>query len=163
VAYYWWYQYHSLRNPTIDDMLHMSMESYSGLILTEENRRTRRGTCPSATLSTTNPVRIDLGAYPGLHSHRAAANHLSLGIAWEWTWEPRGRKGNVTFRMFFHHRVGCAIWSVGLDRLDIVLVSSITGQGMDVCLRLSELYTPVYSYARPCYAPILRPVSPTKG
>jgi hypothetical protein len=29
--------------------------------LTEENQRTRRKTCPSATLSTTNPKRTDPG------------------------------------------------------------------------------------------------------
>jgi hypothetical protein len=31
-----------------------------------ENLRTRRKTCPSATLSTTNPTWIDMGANPGL-------------------------------------------------------------------------------------------------
>jgi hypothetical protein len=41
----------------------MSLKSDGGMILTEENRRTRRKTCPSATLSTTNPTWID----PGLH------------------------------------------------------------------------------------------------
>jgi hypothetical protein len=33
----------------------MNMESHGGMIWTGENRRTRRKTCPSATLSTTNP------------------------------------------------------------------------------------------------------------
>jgi hypothetical protein len=35
-------------------------------ILTGENRRTRRKSCPSATLSTTNPTWIDPGANPCL-------------------------------------------------------------------------------------------------
>jgi hypothetical protein len=34
--------------------------------LTGENRSTRRETCPSATLSTTNPTWTDLGSNPGL-------------------------------------------------------------------------------------------------
>jgi hypothetical protein len=39
----------------------MSLESDGGMILTGENRRTRRKTCPIATLSTTNPTWIDPG------------------------------------------------------------------------------------------------------
>jgi hypothetical protein len=34
--------------------------------LTRENRSTRRKTCPSATLSTTNPTWTDPGSNPGL-------------------------------------------------------------------------------------------------
>jgi hypothetical protein len=47
--------------------------SNGGIILTEENRRTRRETCPSATLSITNPTWTDLGE-PGLHSEKPATN-----------------------------------------------------------------------------------------
>jgi hypothetical protein len=36
----------------------MSMENDGGMILTGKNRRTRRKTCTSATLSTTNPTWI---------------------------------------------------------------------------------------------------------
>jgi hypothetical protein len=46
-------------------------------ILTGENRRTRRKTCPSATLSTINPIWID----PGLRGERPATNDLSHGKA----------------------------------------------------------------------------------
>jgi hypothetical protein len=46
-------------------------------ILTGENRRTRRKTCPSVTLSTTNPTRID--ANPGQYGERPATNDLSHG------------------------------------------------------------------------------------
>jgi len=46
-----------------------------------ENRRTRRKTCPSATLSTTNPTWIDPGANPGLRGERPATNRLSHGTA----------------------------------------------------------------------------------
>jgi hypothetical protein len=49
--------------------------------LTGENRRTRIKTCPSATLSTTNPTWIDHGANPGLRGERPAANYLSYGTA----------------------------------------------------------------------------------
>jgi hypothetical protein len=51
------------------------------MIMAAENRRTQRKTCPSATLSTTNPTWIDPGANPGLHGERAATNHLSHGMA----------------------------------------------------------------------------------
>jgi hypothetical protein len=50
-------------------------------ILTGENRRTRRKTCPSATLSTTNPAWIEPGANPGLRGERPASNDLSHGTA----------------------------------------------------------------------------------
>jgi hypothetical protein len=49
--------------------------------LTGENRSTRRNTCPSATLSTTNPTRIDLGS--SLSGGRPATNRLSHGTAEE--------------------------------------------------------------------------------
>jgi hypothetical protein len=42
----------------------MSMDSHDGMILTGENRRTRKKTCPSATLSTTNPIWTDPDANP---------------------------------------------------------------------------------------------------
>jgi hypothetical protein len=45
------------------------------------NRRTRRKTCPSATLPTTNPTWIDPGANPGLRGERPATNDLSHGMA----------------------------------------------------------------------------------
>jgi hypothetical protein len=51
------------------------------MILTGENRRTRRKTCPSATLSTANPTWIDPGANPGLRGERPASNRLSHGTA----------------------------------------------------------------------------------
>jgi hypothetical protein len=49
--------------------------------LTGENRSTRRKTCPSATLSTTNPTWTDPGSNPGLRGERPAANSLSHGTA----------------------------------------------------------------------------------
>jgi hypothetical protein len=46
-----------------------------------ENRRTRRRTCPSATLSTTNPAWVDPDANPVLRGERPTTNHLSHGTA----------------------------------------------------------------------------------
>jgi hypothetical protein len=42
-----------------------------------ENGSTPGKTCPSATLSTTNPTWTDPGSNPGLRSGRPAANRLS--------------------------------------------------------------------------------------
>jgi hypothetical protein len=42
---------------------------------------TRRKTCPSATLSTTNPTWTDPGSNPGLRNGRPATNRLSHGTA----------------------------------------------------------------------------------
>jgi hypothetical protein len=39
-----------------------------------ENRSTRRKTCPSATLSTTNPTWTGPGSNPGLRGERTATN-----------------------------------------------------------------------------------------
>ena len=47
--------------------------------LTGENRSTRGKTCPSATLSTTNPTWTDPGSNPGLRDGRPATNGLSHG------------------------------------------------------------------------------------
>jgi hypothetical protein len=59
----------------------MSMESDDEMILTAENRITRRKPCPSATLSTINPTFIDMGAKMGLRGERPTTNHLSYGTA----------------------------------------------------------------------------------
>jgi hypothetical protein len=57
---------------------YMSMDSQGGMDDTDRgNRRTRRKTCPSATLSTTNPTWTDLG----LCVDRPATNRLSHGTA----------------------------------------------------------------------------------
>jgi hypothetical protein len=47
--------------------------------MTGENRSTREKTCPSATLSTTDPTRTDPGSNPGLRGGRQATNRLSHG------------------------------------------------------------------------------------
>jgi hypothetical protein len=41
-------------------------------------------TCPSATLSTTNPTWPDLGSNPGRHGGKLTTNRLSYGTASEW-------------------------------------------------------------------------------
>jgi hypothetical protein len=51
------------------------------MILTGENRSTPGKTCPSATLSTTNPTWTDQGSNPGLRDGRPATNRLSHGTA----------------------------------------------------------------------------------
>jgi hypothetical protein len=61
---------------------YMSMESHGGMILTGENRRTRRKTCPSATFSTTNPTWTSQGANPGLCGEMLATNCLSHDTAY---------------------------------------------------------------------------------
>jgi hypothetical protein len=48
--------------------------------LTGENRRTRGKTCPSATLSTTNPTWTDLGSNPGPHGVWPAAIGPSVAL-----------------------------------------------------------------------------------
>jgi len=54
-----------LRPPTgLLFIAQMSMESHGGVILKGKNRRTRRKTCPSRTMSTTNPTCTDQGANP---------------------------------------------------------------------------------------------------
>jgi hypothetical protein len=49
--------------------------------LTGENQSTLRKTCPSATLSITNPTWTDPGSNPGLRSERPGTNRLSHGTA----------------------------------------------------------------------------------
>ena len=47
--------------------------------LTGKNRSTRGETCPSATLSTTNPTWTEQVSNQGLRGERPATNHLSHG------------------------------------------------------------------------------------
>jgi hypothetical protein len=58
--------------PVVHSPGDISVESYGGMILTVENRRTRGETCPSAPLSITNPTWIDQSANPGLRGERPA-------------------------------------------------------------------------------------------
>jgi hypothetical protein len=51
------------------------------MILTGENRKTRRETCPSSTLSNTNLTWTDLGRKPGFCGEKPATNLLSYGTA----------------------------------------------------------------------------------
>jgi hypothetical protein len=60
------------------------MESQDGMILTGENQRAWRKTCPNAALSTTNPAWTDLYVNLGLHSDRLSTNRLSHGMAYNW-------------------------------------------------------------------------------
>jgi hypothetical protein len=59
----------------------MGMENDGGMILTRENRKTRRKICPSASLTTTNITWIYPDANPGLRGERPATNRLSHGMA----------------------------------------------------------------------------------
>jgi hypothetical protein len=61
--------------------IHEWIWSSGGMILKWENRRLRRKTCPSDTLSTKNPTRTALGTNSGLHTEEPATNRLSYGTA----------------------------------------------------------------------------------
>jgi hypothetical protein len=65
------------------------------MILTRKNRRTLRKTCPSVTLSTTNPIWTDPGANPGLRSGRPATNRLRHGTAELGTYPDKKRRIRV--------------------------------------------------------------------
>jgi hypothetical protein len=67
----------------------MLIGNRGGLILTEQNRRTRRKTCPSATLSTKNSTRTDRGSNPDLRGDRSATNCLNHGTAFTVTYEKK--------------------------------------------------------------------------
>jgi hypothetical protein len=58
----------------------MSLDSDCGMILTAETEELGK-TCPSPTLSTTNPTWIVPGANPGLCGERPATNDLNHGMA----------------------------------------------------------------------------------
>jgi hypothetical protein len=53
------------------------------MILAGENRSTGRETCPSDTLSTTNPTRTSLEWSPGLRIERQATKRLSRGMTFQ--------------------------------------------------------------------------------
>jgi hypothetical protein len=54
-----------------------SMDSYGEIRDTGKKKKTRRKTCASATLSTTNPTRADQGTNPDLSGERPVTNRLS--------------------------------------------------------------------------------------
>jgi hypothetical protein len=52
-----------------------------GMKIGRGNRSTRKKTCPSATLSTTNPAWLDTGSISGRRGGKPATNRLSYGAA----------------------------------------------------------------------------------
>jgi hypothetical protein len=62
---------------SIPHMIYEWIWSSGGMILIRENRRTRRKSYPSATLSTINPILTELGAESGLRDEKPATNRLS--------------------------------------------------------------------------------------
>jgi hypothetical protein len=67
--------------PIVYPLDSMQVWSHGGMILTVENRRTRRNPCPSATMYTTIPRWTDPGAKPGLCGEIPTTNRLSYGTA----------------------------------------------------------------------------------
>jgi hypothetical protein len=65
----------------IPQMIYMRVDSCGGMILTGENWRTQRKTCPSAIMSIINPTWTNPDVNPGLHSERPATNPLNHGTA----------------------------------------------------------------------------------
>jgi hypothetical protein len=60
--------------------------STGGMKLTGENRSTGGKTCPSTTLSTTNPTWTDPGSNPGLRGESPVTNTLSHDTAFDICW-----------------------------------------------------------------------------
>jgi hypothetical protein len=88
-------------------------------ILTGENRRTRRKICPSATLSTTNPTWIDLGANPVFRGDRPATNDLSHGTAHYVSLSLTNRKSSVHLRALYSPRTALRTFTLCGDQLVI--------------------------------------------
>jgi hypothetical protein len=58
-------------------VIHKWIWSNGGMIWKDKNRRTRRKTCPSPTLSTTNPTWTALSTNPGLRGKKPATNRVT--------------------------------------------------------------------------------------
>jgi hypothetical protein len=67
-----WYCLWNCSPLSIPQMIHEWIWNSDGMILTGENRRTRRQTCPSATSTTINPKRIDPGSNLGHRGEKPA-------------------------------------------------------------------------------------------
>jgi hypothetical protein len=72
------------------------------MMLAGESRRTRRKTCLSATLSTTNPTWTDPGANLGPPRNRPLTNHLSHDMVYKHI--------QYTRKLFENHQF-LAVWS----------------------------------------------------
>jgi hypothetical protein len=93
--------------------------SIGGMILTGENRRSRRNTCPSTTLSTTNPTRTGVGLDPGLRGDRPAANRLSIPVRRNTSPRCEGRGGRwIQHSLYWSSTLEWDVWSAShSDRL----------------------------------------------
>jgi hypothetical protein len=102
--------------PLLIPRRYMSMESHGGTILTGGNRRTRRETCPSVSLFTTNATWTDTGANSDLRGERPATDRLNGTTTYilqvskaelsfneilisVCLWEKEGRKHTVALRL----------------------------------------------------------------
>jgi hypothetical protein len=64
---------------SIPQLIHQWIWSSGGMILTGENRRTRKKGCRGSTLCTTKPTLTDLGANPGLSGKKPTKSRPSYG------------------------------------------------------------------------------------
>jgi hypothetical protein len=124
-----------------------------GMKIGRGNRNTRRKTCPSATLSTTNPTWPDPGSNPGCRGEKPATNRLSYGN-WDIDSLIVHRPATVAERS-----MACTTFA----RSEAGIVSSNPTQGMDVCyayMFILCLCCPVFRW-RPCDEVITCSRSPT--
>jgi hypothetical protein len=66
------------------------------LLLTRKIKKTRRQTCFSDTLSTTDRTWTDVGTNPGFHGEKSASNRLNYDTAHDGTW------GSIATRNFLN-------------------------------------------------------------
>jgi hypothetical protein len=90
------------------------------MILTRENRRTRRKTCSSATLSITNPIWTSLGANPGLRGGQPTTNRLCYSTVFGGT--------------YFLHLQGVKTQNANIDNITVSPINRRTGVGVAVCI-----------------------------
>jgi hypothetical protein len=67
--------------PAPDDDDDDERVTVGGMKIVKGNRSTRRKPAPMLTLSTTNPIRPDLGSKPGRRGGKPVTNRLSCGAA----------------------------------------------------------------------------------
>jgi hypothetical protein len=69
-------------------------------------------TCPSATLSTTNPTWLDLGSNPGRRSDKPATNRLRYGTATNYLWGKKTDNSNSCYKSLVRRivRRGLVMW-----------------------------------------------------
>jgi hypothetical protein len=96
------------------------------MVLRGENQSIARKTCPSATLSITNPTWTGLRLNLGLCCERLVTDHMSHGTAWDVALQVQQDKRVILIYILIYHTDGMCLMVNGVNKEKTSLIQQVT-------------------------------------